>query len=49
MTKHCRLCGKLIRTDKEVERGICDECFHNGFLELGKVLGNMRKEHGKDR
>lgn len=41
MTKHCKLCGDLLEDDEQ-ERGICEDCMHKGFLELGEALGRMK-------
>lgn len=45
--KMCRICGKKLDSDKEQQRGICDEDLHKGYTKLGEVLGKMKQEHGK--
>lgn len=45
MTKHCDLCGDVLEDEEEEERGICHDCLHKGFNELGEALARLRKKH----
>ncbi|MDY6770524.1 MAG: hypothetical protein SV186_01045 [Candidatus Nanohaloarchaea archaeon] len=44
MTKHCRLCDAKLETEEEKEKGICRDCLHQGFNELGQALARMKKK-----
>lgn len=42
----CKHCGSKLETEKEVERGICQNCLKRGFNKLSDVLRKLRKKHG---